>query len=134
MAGCGSPMMAKMIFDNGADTLNPIGDITPAQLAAIRSVVKKPLDIFITMVDAMGGMHRFHEAADIIRVGAPTYLKIESGASEDEQYKSWTDVNYQNALCREKVKLAQSTIEWIQRMNPDLVLSAPGPDDLTLCC
>jgi hypothetical protein len=132
-AGCGTPMMAKVLKGNGADTINPIADVTVPQLAAMRQVVDIPLDVYMTIVDSMGGMHRYHEASELVRVGSPIYFKFEPGHAEAEIYKEWTDVEYQNFLCREKVKQAQCTIEWIGRFNPDLKLSAEGPDDLVLC-
>lgn len=133
VAGCGTPMMATLLRDNGADTINPVADITTAQLAAIRQVLDIPLDVYMTIVDSMGGMHRYHEAAELVRVGAPLYFKFEPGNREGDIYKEWTDVAYQNFLCREKIKQAQCTIEWISRFNPDLKCSAPAPDDLVLC-
>jgi hypothetical protein len=133
VAGCGTPMLATLLRDNGADTINPVADVTLPQLAAMRQVLDIPLDVYMTIVDSMGGMHRYHEAAELVRVGAPLYFKFEPGRKEAEIYKEWTDVEYQNFLCREKVKQAQCTIEWVERFNPDLRLSAPGPDDLVFC-
>ena len=133
VAGCGTPMMATLLRDNGANTINPVADITVPQLAALRKVVDIPLDVYMTIVDSMGGMHRYHEASELVRVGAPLYFKFEPGNREAEIYKEWTDVNYQNFLCREKVKQAQCTIEWIERFNPNLIISKPGPNDLVLC-
>jgi hypothetical protein len=133
VAGCGTPMLATLLHDNGADTINPVADITPPQLAAIRQVLDIPLDVYMTIVDSMGGMHRYHEAAELVRVGAPLYFKFEPGRKEAEIYKEWTDVEYQNFLCREKIKQAQCTIEWIERFDSKLKLSGPGPADLVLC-
>jgi hypothetical protein len=133
VAGCGTPMLARLLRDNGADTINPVADITLPQLAAMRQVLNIPLDVYMTIVDSMGGMHRYHEAAELVRVGAPLYFKFEPGRKEGEIYKEWTDVEYQNFLCREKIKQAQCTIEWIERFDPALKLSAAGPADLVLC-
>jgi hypothetical protein len=132
-AGCGTPMMARVLKDNGADTINPLADVTVPQLAAMREVLDIPLDVYMTIVDSMGGMHRYHEASELVRVGAPIYFKFEPGHAEAEIYKEWTDVDYQNFLCREKIKQAQCTIEWIKRFNPELKLSDQGPSDLVLC-
>ena len=93
----------------------------------------------MTVRDHGRGMHVTFDTplgpltAELVRVGAPLYFKFEPGHREAEIYKEWTDVEYQNFLCREKIKQAQCTIEWIERFDPDLKLSAPGPDDLVLC-
>ena len=37
------------------------------------------MDVYLTIVDAMGGFNRFWEAAEIARVSAPCYFKFEPG-------------------------------------------------------
>lgn len=133
LVGCGTPAWAKTLIDMGADTINPVADITVPQLAAIRRTVKCPLDVYMTIVDSMGGMHRYHEASELVRCGAPVYFKIEPGVNEISIYKTWTESSYQDFLCRQKIKQAQATIEWVRHMGgEDLKVSGPGPADLTL--
>jgi hypothetical protein len=133
VAGAGSPVTAKLIQDVGASTVNPLGDITLPQLAAMRKVIDIPMDVYMTVVQAMGGMHRYHQAAELARIGSPVYFKFEPGDAEGNIYKEYCEIDYNNFLNRQKIIQAQCTIEWINRYNPEIKCSAPGPDDLTLC-
>ena len=131
-AGHGNPAGAKVLQMLGANTFNPLADLTLPMLASIRKVVDMPLDVYISLVDAMGGFIRFMEAAEIARVCAPVYFKFEPGKSEADIYKIWVQPEYQAFLAREKVKLVQIMMEWINRYAPDLVCSVAGVSDLAV--
>ena len=131
-AGHGSPAGAKLLKDLGADTFNPLADLTLPMLAAIRKVVDIPVDVYVSLVDAMGGFYRFHEAAEIARICAPVYFKFEPGKSEGEIYKTWVEPGYKCFLAREKVRQAQSIIEWVKRLNPQIKCSESAPADLVI--
>ncbi len=131
-AGHGNAAGAKVLEKLGADTFNPLADMTLPMLASIRQVTDMPLDVYATLVDAMGGFHRFVESADIARICAPVYFKFEPGKSEGDIYKSWVEPRYQEFLVREKVKQAQIVSEWIARLDPSLICSAHGTKDLAI--
>jgi hypothetical protein len=133
-AGHGSPAGAKLLQKLGADTFNPLADLTLPMLASIRNAVDIPVDVYLSLVDAMGGFYRFSEAAEIARVVAPVYFKFEPGRSEGEIYKTWVEPGYKSFLVREKVRQAQCVIEWVKRMNPAMICSAHAPTDLSLPC
>ncbi len=131
-AGHGSPAGVKVLESLGANTVNPLADLTLPMLASLRSVIDIPMDVYAALVDAMGGFHRFIESAEIARICAPVYFKFEPGKSEGDIYKSWVDPKYHEFLVREKVKQCQIVTEWIKRLNPDLVCSGPAPADLAI--
>ncbi len=131
-AGHGNPAGAKVIESLGASSFNPLADLSLAMLAGIRKVLTIPMDVYVYLVDAMGGFNRFWEAAEIARVAAPVYFKIEPGPSEAALYKPWVTPEFQAFWVREKVKHAAIVNELVQRVNPEIKASGCGPADLTL--
>ncbi len=127
-AGHGSPYGGKLLEDMGADSFNPLGDLTLPMLASIRSTVKLPLDVYVSLVESMGGFQRFHECPEIARICAPVYFKIEPGRSEAEMYNSWVDNSLLNHLAAHRVKIADICIDWVERAGLGLVLKEGGED------
>ncbi|MFE0173371.1 hypothetical protein ACFWZ2_13715 [Streptomyces sp. NPDC059002] len=60
----------------GADSLNVPSDLTPAHLTEIRRVSGAPMDMYVEAPDDLGGYIRMYEIAELIRRGAPLYLKF----------------------------------------------------------
>ncbi|MFI1965213.1 hypothetical protein ACH429_14055 [Streptomyces pathocidini] len=60
----------------GADSLNIPSDLTLAHLTEIRRASRAPMDLYIEAPDDLGGYVRMYEAAELIRRGAPLYLKF----------------------------------------------------------
>ncbi|MEV5481871.1 MULTISPECIES: hypothetical protein [Streptomyces] len=60
----------------GADSLNVPSDLTLAHLTEIRRVSAAPMDMYIEAPDDLGGYIRMYEVAELIRRGAPLYLKF----------------------------------------------------------
>jgi hypothetical protein len=116
----------------GANTFNPLADLTLPMYASIRKAVRIPLDVYISLVDAMGGYNRSWEAAELARVASPCYFKIEPGGSEGSIYKPYVTEEFHKGLVREKVKMARIVKELIEKVNPAIRCSDLGPSDLTL--
>jgi len=118
-AGVSNPAGAKLAESVGADSINPVSDLTLSMLAAIRSSVHVPLDI-VTMAaeQNLGAINRFWDGAEIIRVSAPCYFKQEFGPGVDG--------------ARLKVKYCEIMRELVARLNPDLRMSGFGPADLRI--
>jgi hypothetical protein len=127
-----SPAGAKLLVSLGANTMNPISDISLPILSSIRTAVDIPLDVYMIIVDSFGGMYRAYEAPEIVRVSAPVYFKIEPGTSESEIYKPWIGDGWHDDFVRAKVKIASILIEIMKRRAPDLKLSDKNPKDLSL--
>ncbi|MEA3231420.1 MAG: hypothetical protein U9Q05_06675 [Thermodesulfobacteriota bacterium] len=122
----------KVIESMGANSMNPISDVSLPILGAIRKAADIPLDVYIIIVDAFGGMFRAYETPEIARVASPCYFKFEPGTSEGDIYKPWITEDFHANLIREKVKIASIVMEIMERHAPELKTSATGPDDLVL--
>lgn len=135
-AGHGSAAGGALLEDLGADTFNPLGDLTIPQFASIRKEIDIPIDIHIMLAESYGGFVRFYEGPELARVSAPCYFKIEPGqalaAGGAAMYKPWTDPEFLADFAREKVKYAQIIHEIIQEEFPQANLSEQGPEDLAI--
>ena len=123
---------AKVIESMGVNSMNPLSDISLPILGSIRRAVNIPLDIYVIIVDAFGGMFRAYEAPEIARVGSPCYFKFEPGTSEADIYKPWMTEQFHQGLVREKVKIASIVQEIMERHAPQLKTSEKGAADLVL--
>ena len=123
---------AKVVAAMGVNSLNPISDVSLPILGGIRKAIDIPLDVYIIIVDAFGGMYRAYETPEIARVASPVYFKIEPGTSEGDIYKPWITEEFHQRLIREKVKMASIVQEIMERHAPELKTSEKGPDDLVL--
>ncbi len=131
-AGHCSPAGARVIESLGADTFNPSSDVSLPILAAIRKAVGMTLDVYVAIVDSMGGEYRVMETPEIARVASPCYFKIEPGKSEPDIYKPWVEESWHAGFVREKVKMADIIREVMTRHAPQLVLSGKRPADLAI--
>lgn len=131
-AGQANPAGARLAQQLGADTFNPLADLSLAMLSAIRSAITIPMDVYLCLVQAMGGFVRFYEAAEIARVASPCYFKFEPGPSEAQVYAPWNTPDYHDAMIRERLRNAAVTLELIARENPELVCSPAAGADLAV--
>ncbi len=123
---------AKVLESMGANTINPLSDVSLPILASIRKAVNMPMDIYMIIVDSFGGMFRAYEAPEIARIASPCYFKFEPGTSEGDIYKPWVTESWHQAFIRQKVKIASIVREIVERHAPQLKLSEKGPSDLML--
>jgi len=133
-AGHANAAGGRVLQELGASTFNPVGDLSLPQLAAIRQAIDIPMDLHVMLSESFGGFNRFYDAAEMARVCAPCYFKIEPGpalaAGAGAWYKPWTSPEFLAWQAREKVKYAQIIHELIQATHPHLRLSEQGPEDL----
>lgn len=123
---------AKVIESLGANTMNPISDVSLPILASIRKTVDMPLDVYIIVVDSFGGMFRAYEALEIARVASPCYFKFEPGTSEKDIYKPWVSEAWHQDFVRQKVKIVAIVQEIMEKLAPQLKTSGKGAPDLVL--
>lgn len=123
---------AKVIESMGANSMNPISDVSLPILGSIRQAADLTLDVYMIIVDSFGGMFRAYEAPEIARVASPCYFKFEPGTSEGDIYKPWITEAFHVNLIREKVKIASIVMELMERHAPQLKTSPKGPADLVL--
>ncbi len=129
-AGHANPAAMKLLEQLGATTVNPLPDLSLAMLAAIRQAVSVPMDIYVSCIESWGGMHRFHEVAEIVRLCSPCYLKIEPGRSEMDHYKPWLMPDFRCFWVRQKVKYAAILQELLEDTGGGFKVSPPGTPDL----
>ncbi|GAA4994425.1 hypothetical protein GCM10023205_79010 [Yinghuangia aomiensis] len=68
---------AYAVFEGlGGDSLNIPSDLTLEHLTEIRHASRAPMDLYIEAPDDLGGYVRMYDAAELIRRGAPLYLKF----------------------------------------------------------
>jgi hypothetical protein len=94
--------------------MNPLADLSLSMLASIRSVTDIPLDVYMSIVDSMGGHQRNLEADEIARICSPVYFKYEPGVDESSMYNSWREPSYQNFLVKQKIRYACIAKEWCE--------------------
>ncbi|MEU7998860.1 hypothetical protein AB0B83_26510 [Micromonospora sp. NPDC049060] len=80
--GHGNPASAQLLEMLGADSFNPVRDLTVAMIAAIRRAVSIPLDCHVDNPKMSGGFVRTYEAPQFVQVAAPVYLKTGNSALE----------------------------------------------------
>jgi hypothetical protein len=124
--GHANPAAVRILQDLGADSLNPVGDLSRPMLGAIRQNVDIPLDVWAITFESFGGMNRLWEAGSIARVAGPVYFKVEPGESEGVMYNSWAEPEFHEKLIRHKVRHCAILNELVQVNDPDIEVS-PRP-------
>jgi hypothetical protein len=134
-AGHANAAGGKVLEGLGANTFNPLGDLSLPMFAGIRSAIDIPIDIHIYLSDSFGGFNRFWEAPELARISSPCYFKIEPGtalAAGGGIYKPWTDEGFLAKFAREKVRHAEIIKGIIDKNQPDLKMSKLGASDLAI--
>jgi hypothetical protein len=112
-----NPATARVVASLGASTINLPTDLTLAQIAAIRAAVEVPVDIYVECPDNIGGIVRYHELHQLVRVAAPVYLKFGLRGTVDP-YPSGTHLGPANvATARERVRRARLGLEMLERLS-----------------
>jgi peptidase U32-like protein len=121
-----NPLSFRLLEQLGASTINVPSDLTLGQIAEMRAVSSLPIDLYVETPDAMGGVVRSHEAAELIRVAAPMYVKFGLRNSRPLYPSGAHLVDEAMAIAREKVHRAAVALEWIARSGVKLTQSLPG--------
>jgi hypothetical protein len=125
-----NPVSLRQLEQLGGSTVNVPSDITLGQLAEMRAAATVPIDLYVEAPDAMGGVVRGHEAADLIAVAAPMYVKFGLRNARPLYPSGVHLAGDAAAIAREKVHRAAVAMEWIARSGLDLVQSGPGAKGL----
>jgi hypothetical protein len=121
-----NPLSLRLLEQLGASTINVPSDLTLGQIAEMRAVSGLPIDLYVETPDAMGGVVRGHEAAELISVAAPMYVKFGLRNSRLLYPSGVHLVDEAAAIAREKVHRASVALEWIARSGITLTQSQPG--------
>jgi hypothetical protein len=125
-----NPLSFGVLEQLGGTTINVPSDLTLGQLAEMRAASSVPIDLYVETPDWMGGVVRGHEAADLIRVAAPMYVKFGLRNSRLLYPSGVHLVDEAVAIATEKVHRAAAAVEWIGRSGLELVQSGPGAKGL----
>jgi len=114
------------LVELGASTLNLPTDLSLAQISAIRAAVDVPLDVYVEAPDNLGGFVRMHEIPELIRVGAPVYVKFGLRNAPDV-YPAGSHLEATTvALSRERVRRARLGLELLVRSGYEAKTSELG--------
>lgn len=119
-AGISNPCSAKLFESIGLDSINPVRDIQLQMLAAIRQAISIPIDIHTENPASSGGFIRHYEVPEMIRVGAPLYLK--TGGSVAATH-SWDTTD---AQARQRAKQVALVKRMIDQYYPEAECSPKG--------
>ncbi|MFD7232070.1 hypothetical protein [Streptomyces sp. NPDC059881] len=110
----------------GADSLNIPSDLTLGHLTEIRRVSRAPMDLYVEAPDDLGGYVRMYEAAELIRRGAPLYLKF--GLSRSPGIYPYGAQLRDTALAtaRERVRRGRLVLDLLARHGADGGMSPLG--------
>jgi hypothetical protein len=125
-----NPLTVAQLARLGASTINVPSDVTLGQLTEMRAATTVPIDLYVEAPSGMGGVVRGHEAADLVAVAAPMYVKF--GLRNSRMlYPSGRHLVAEAAMiAREKVHRASVALEWIRRGGLGLTQSGPGAPGL----
>ena len=122
--GQGNPASFKLLERLGADSINPVRDLSLPMLAALRQTVNVPLDLHTDNPPGSGGFIRVYEAPEMVRVAAPVYLK--TGNSCVAGHGQLTTA--QNGI--DMARQASIVVEMVKKYYPEAVQSEAGQADM----
>ena len=118
-----NPATARVLEDLGATSINLPVDLSLPQIAAIRQTIDAAIDFYVEAPDDFGGTVRHYEIPELVRVGAPIYLKF-GLRNAPGIYPSGQHIEPAVlALSRERVRRAAIGLALLRRYAPDAVAS-----------
>jgi hypothetical protein len=124
--GIANPLGAKLLTDQGVDTVNIASDTGLGELAAYRAALPAVLDLYIEGPDGLGGFMRYHDIGEIVRLSAPVHLKL-GLRNAPGIYPSGAHLEaVAIASGRERVRRAAIGLEHLTRQQPGAVASPHG--------
>lgn len=125
-AGHSNPASAKLLEENGLDSLNPVRDLQIPMIAAIRNTTDMSLDLHTENPKSTGGFIRHYEVPQFIKVASPVYLKTGGSVAANHNW----DTTESEAVARIKqVKLVKRMID---EYCPEAIASPERSSDLAV--
>lgn len=122
--GQGNPASFKVLEMLGADSINPVRDLSLPMIAALRAAVNVPLDVHTDNPPGSGGFIRVYEAPEMVRVASPLHLKagnsVISGHGELTSANDGVNMAKQVAIVK----------EMMERYYPEAIQSKAGTPDM----
>jgi hypothetical protein len=121
-----NPVALSVLERLGATTVNVPSDVSLGDLSEMRSVSTVPIDLYLESPDSLGGVVRGNEIAELVMAGAPLHTKFGLRNSR-LLYPSGEHLQKEaSVIARAKVARAAAALEWLQRLDADVVQSAPS--------
>lgn len=76
LMGIANPINARLLEKLGANSINVLSDTSLGELAAFRTMLGSPIDLYIESPDNLGGFMRYHDLPSIVRIASPVFLKF----------------------------------------------------------
>jgi len=115
--GHGNPASAILLESLGANSFNPVRDLSIGMLSSIRQTINIPLDIHTENPKSSGGFIRHYEVPEMIKIASPVYLKTGGSVAKTHNWEG----NENSAIKRVKqVKLIQDKIN---KYYPEAIIS-----------
>ena len=124
-AGHSNPASAKLLQENGLDSLNPVRDLQIPMIAAIRNACDIALDLHTENPKSTGGFIRHYEVPKFIDVAAPVYLKTGGSVAANHNW----DTTEKEAIVRIKQVMLVKRI--IDSYCPQAIPSPAKSEDLS---
>jgi hypothetical protein len=118
---CANPPTARALEELGAGTINVSTDLDAPALGELRSACSVPLDVYVEVPDDQGGFVRFYEVPDLIRAGAPHYVKLGIRNAPNIYPVGLHLADTAIRLGRERVRRAQLVLRLLRERAPELV-------------
>jgi hypothetical protein len=118
---CANPPTARALEELGAGTINVSTDLDAPALGELRSACSVPLDVYVEVPDDQGGFVRFYEVPDLIRAGAPLYVKLGIRNAPNIYPVGLHLADTAIRLGRERVRRAQLVLRLLRERAPELV-------------
>ena len=125
-AGHSNPASAKLLQENGLDSLNPVRDLQIPMIAAIRNACDIAIDLHTENPKSTGGFIRHYEVPKFIDVAAPVYLKTGGSVAANHNW----DTTEKEAIARIKQVMLVKRV--IDKYCPQAVPSPAKSDDLSI--
>ena len=125
-AGHSNPASAKLLEENGLDSLNPVRDLQIPMIAAIRNACDMAIDLHTENPKSTGGFIRHYEVPKFIDVAAPVYLKTGGSVAASHNW----DTTEKEAIARIKQVILVKRV--IDTYCPQTIVSPAKSDDLSV--
>jgi hypothetical protein len=125
-----NPVSFKQLIDMGGTTVNVPSDMSLLELAEIRAASDAPIDLYLEAPDALGGMVRGNELAEIATVAAPLYAKFGLRNARMVYPAGLHNMVDVVANVREKVRRGALALEFLEASAVDLTISKPGAEGI----
>jgi hypothetical protein len=121
-----NPAAFALLERIGADSINVHSDLTVAQLGELRRGGTPAIDVYIEAPDDLGGFVRHYDAAEIVRVAAPVYLKFGLRNLQPLYPAGEHLAPLLESTARERVRRAAIALDLLERSASPPTASPPG--------